>query len=95
MYYRFDSISEFVDYLKSVPLQHYAFDRLASETGCYGFTQTSSLEEALDLIKYGYHDDFEKLVQLKLKLEKYIKMSKKEINSLMIILDMFLMLRLI
>lgn len=77
MYYRFDSISEFVDYLKNAPVQHYAFDRLASETGSYGFTQTSSLEEALDLIKFGYHEDFEKLVQLKLKLEKYIKMSKK------------------
>lgn len=77
MYYRFDSISEFVDYLKNAPVQHYAFDRLASETGSYSFTQTSSLEEALDLIKFGYHEDFEKLVQLKLKLEKYIKMSKK------------------
>ena len=77
MYYRFDSISEFVDYLKNAPVQHYAFDRLASETGSYGFTQTSSLEEALDLIKFGYHEDFEKLVQLKLKLEKYIKISKK------------------
>lgn len=77
MYYRFDSIAEFVDYLKSAPVQHYAFDRLASETGSYNFTQTRSLEEALDLIKFGYHDDFEKLVQLKLKLEKYIKMSKK------------------
>lgn len=77
MYYRFDSISEFVDYLKNAPVQHYAFDRLASETGSYGFTQTRSLEEALDLIKFGYHEDFEKLVQLKLKLEKYIKMSKK------------------
>ena len=77
MYYRFDSISEFVDYLKNASVQHYAFDRLASETGSYGFTQTSSLEEALDLIKFGYHEDFEKLVQLKLKLEKYIKMSKK------------------
>lgn len=31
----------------------------------------------MDLIKFGYHEDFEKLVQLKLKLEKYIKMSKK------------------
>lgn len=77
MYYRFDSISEFVDYLKNAPVQHYAFDRLASETGSYGFTQTSSFEEALDLMKFGYHEDFEKLVQLKLKLEKYIKMSKK------------------
>lgn len=77
LYYRFDSISEFVDYLKNAPVQHYAFDRLASETGSYGFTQTSSFEEALDLIKFGYHEDFEKLVQLKLKLEKYIKMSKK------------------
>lgn len=77
MYYRFDSISEFVDYLKNAPVQHYAFDRLASETGSYSFTQTSSLEEALNLIKFGYHEDFEKLVQLKLKLEKYIKMSKK------------------
>ncbi|MBQ3510923.1 MAG: hypothetical protein IJA30_01350 [Bacilli bacterium] len=77
MYYRFDSISEFVDYLKNAPIQSDAFYNLSSESGSYSFTQTRSFDEAIDLIKYGYHDDFEKLVQLKLKLEKYIKMSKK------------------
>ena len=77
MYYRFDSIAEFVDYLANAPVQYRAFDSLSSETGSYSFTQTESLDEALDLIKFGYHEDFEKLVQLKLKLEKYIKMSKK------------------
>lgn len=33
MYYRFDSISEFVDYLSTAPVQYGSFDRLASETG--------------------------------------------------------------
>ena len=65
MYYRFDSISEFVDYLKNAPIQSDAFYNLSSESGSYSFTQTRSFDEAIDLIKYGYHDDFEKLVQLK------------------------------
>lgn len=77
MYYRFDSISEFVDYLISAPIQRGKFHRLASVESDYEFTQTRSFDEAIELIKFGYHEDFEKLVQLKLKLEKYIKMSKK------------------
>ena len=77
MEYRFDSITEFLDYIDNAPISRsFRGCSLSSETGDYGFTQSHSLEEAKELIKYGYHQDFEKLVELKYSLEKYIKMSR-------------------
>ena len=32
-----------------------------------------SLEEAIELCQFGYHKDYDKLIELKLKLEKYVK----------------------
>ena len=76
MYYRFDSIYEFVDYLINAP-RNKDFYKEASITGDYSFCKTRSLDEALNLIKYGYHENFEKLVQLKLDIEKYVKIASK------------------
>ena len=77
MEYDFDSITEFLDYIETAPISRgYRDSRLASETGDYEFTRTRSLAEAKELIKYGYHEEFEKLVGLKYSLEKYIKMSR-------------------
>lgn len=78
MYYRFDSISEFIDYLISTPIQSSSFPHPASKSSDYDFTKTNSFQEAIDLLKFGYHEDFQKLVNLKLTLERYIKMSKKK-----------------
>lgn len=78
MEYDFSSITEFLNYINSQPVNREAFSGdLSSETGSYSFTQTHSLEEALELFKYGWHEDFEKLIELKCSLEKYIKMSKQ------------------
>lgn len=78
MYYRFDSIFEFVEYLTNTPIKEDIFYSPYSISGDYSFCKTQSFEEAIELIKYGYHEDFDKLMELKLKLEKYIKLSRKK-----------------
>ena len=80
MEYDFDSITAFLDYIDSAPINSeiWGYRRLASETENYDFCKTHSLEEAKELCKYGYHDNFEKLVELKNTLEKYIKLSRKQ-----------------
>lgn len=77
MYYRFDSIYEFVEYLTTVPIKKDIFPNPLSISRNYDFCKTKNFDEAIELIKYGYHEDFDKLMELKLKLEKYIKFSKK------------------
>lgn len=74
MYYEFYSINEYIEYLlhaKKNPI----FTGNASETGDFAFTDTGSFEEAINLAKYGYHEDFDKMMELKIKLDKYIKYS--------------------
>lgn len=80
MEYDFDSIAEFLDYIENAPINSgvWGYRNLSSETGDYDFCKTQSLEEAKELCKYGYHDNFEKLVELKNTLEKYIKLSRKK-----------------
>jgi len=79
MYYHFDSISEFIDYIDNAKLsagfRGASLDSEASDSGWY---KTSNLAEAKQLAKYGYHENFDKFVELKLKLEKYIKLSSKK-----------------
>lgn len=77
MEYNFDSITEFLEFLENTPINTAIWDinDLSSEKGDFEFCQTASLQEAKDLCKYGYHKDFDKLIELKLKLEKYIKMT--------------------
>lgn len=79
MEYDFDSITEFIDYLDDTPTNMDIWGRrnLASNDDNYEFRQTYSLQEAKDLCKFGFHENFDKLVELKLNLEKYIKMSYK------------------
>lgn len=80
MEYDFDSIYEFIDYLDNTPTNTDIWGNidLSSSTGDYSFCKTYSLEEAKEYCKFGYHEDFDKLVELKLTLEKYIKMSDKK-----------------
>ena len=79
MEYDFDSINEFIDYLDNTPTNTNIWGRrnLSSNDNNYEFRQTHSLQEAKDLCKFGFHEDFDKLVELKLNLEKYIKKSYK------------------
>ena len=77
MQYDFDSITEFLDYIDTAPLSDsFCGHSLSSETGDYSFTETRTLGQAKEYCKYGYHKDFEKLVELKYSLEKYIKMNR-------------------
>ena len=78
MEYRFDSIIEFIDYIENTEVRSDIFKRLSSETGDYDFCKTRTLEEAKKFCMFGYHEDFEKLKELKYKLEKYIKLSRQK-----------------
>lgn len=73
MQYDFYSIVEFIDYITNSDVRTDAFSSLSSENGSYSFTKTNSLSEAKELCTYGWHDNYEKLIELKLKIEKYIK----------------------
>ena len=77
MEYDFSSITEFLQYISSHRVKSNIFGSYpSSETSDTSFTKSASLDEAKSLFKYGCHDDFEKLVELKCTLEKYIKMSR-------------------
>lgn len=79
MEYAFDSITEFINYIDNTPINEKIWGNkfLESTSNDYNFCKTHSFEEAEEMCKFGYHEDFEKLVELKLTLEKYIKMSNK------------------
>ncbi len=81
MHYIFNSLNEYIDFLKNNDVCYDLFPNPSSINGSYDFTLTHSLEEAMDLCLYGYHDNFDKLIELKLQLEKYVKMSSKKNNQ--------------
>ena len=77
MEYDFDSITEFLDYIDNAPVSDgFRGRHLSSEDQDFSFTRTDSLEQAKEFCKYGYHEDFDRLVELKYSLEKYIKMNR-------------------
>lgn len=79
MEYDFDSITEFIDYIDKTPVQEDKFGRNpSSESGDYSFCKTQNLEEAKKLCMFGYHENFERLAELKRQLEKYIKMQNNK-----------------
>ena len=80
MEYDFDSITEFLEYIETTPVNNNVWGNmyLASEMSNYDFCRTKSLDEAKELCKYGCHENFDKLLELKNTLEKYIKMSYKK-----------------
>jgi hypothetical protein len=70
MAYDFSSITEFIDYLDTHRVRTSIFGyNPSSEQSDYEFTETRSLQEAKDLCRFGYHKDFDKLVELKYTLE--------------------------
>jgi hypothetical protein len=76
MEYDFSSIASFLDCLDTSPINRLVFSTLESNSSNYDFYQTNSFDEAKELCRYGCHKDFDKLVELKYTLEKYIKMSR-------------------
>ncbi len=79
MEYTFDSITEYIKFLDNAPLSEtFSGHTLSSEERDSGFYKTSSLEEAKELAKYGYHENFSSFLDVKNRLEKYIKMGIKK-----------------
>ena len=62
MYHYFDSIIEYLNYLDNTPIangfQNYD---LSSEDTDYDWYKTNSLDEAKELIKYGYNENFDRI----------------------------------
>ena len=80
MEYDFESISEFLDYLDNTPVNTniWGNSKLASEAKEYNFCKTKSLKDAKELAKYGYNENFERFIELKDKLNRFIKLSSKK-----------------
>ena len=79
MHHEFHSLSEYIDYLSHAK-KNPTFTGTASETGTLEFTDTNSFDEAIKLAKYGYHENFDKMMELKMKLDKYLKLSNNNIT---------------
>ena len=63
-HFTFDSLEDYLDYLASAPVLP-PFDRgCASEAGSAEFTETESLEEALALARFGWHEGLNTLVNM-------------------------------
>jgi len=71
--HEFLGIAEFLRYLDEMPTSSFYRD-CQSETGSHSFTKTNSYDEAENMCKFGYHEEFEKLVRLKDSIERYIKL---------------------
>lgn len=84
MNYYFDSITEFLNYIDNTPTAdgfiNYS-DLSSMKTSNNEWSGTRSLEEAENLAKYGYSQNFESFIELKDKLEKYIKLSNKKASQ--------------
>lgn len=80
MYHYFDSITEFLEHIETAKLSDAFRGReLSSEsTDNYEWYKTKNLAQAKEMAKYGYHENFQKFLELKLKLEKYIKLNSKK-----------------
>lgn len=67
----FDSLEDYLAYLQQAEI-HEAFSRgsQASEVGSEEFTLTESLEEAIELCRFGWHDGFNDLVSLVEKVKR-------------------------
>ncbi len=80
MEYSFKSISEFLDYLDNTPVNTNIWrnSEIKSETKDYVFCRTKSLKQAKELAKYGYNKNFEIFIELKDKLDKFIKLSSNK-----------------
>lgn len=82
MEYDFSSITEFICYLDTHhPNMDIFGPNLSSEDKSFDFTKTTSLEEAIKLCRFGWHENFNKIVELKYMLEKYIKMSQMKMRQ--------------
>ena len=71
MYQYFDSIVEFLDYIDNTETsKEFKNLELSSMKNNSDWSGTKNLIEAEELVKYGYSKNFNKFLDLKLKLEK-------------------------
>lgn len=76
MNYYFESITEFIDYIDNAQISNaFRDETLSSESRDYSWYRTNNLQEAKELAKYGYSENFDRFLELKDKFEKYIKLS--------------------
>jgi len=70
--YHFNSLDNFLTYIQEGSTNTKSFDEwdLSSIKGSYDFTKTESLDEAIRLCKYGWNEDFERLLSLKTTVDK-------------------------
>jgi len=84
MYYDFDSMSDFLQYLKNQPINTNVFgpSTLVSHQSSYSWYKTYNFDEAIELATYGSREEFDRFYKLKIQLEKFIKLDiKKNIQS--------------
>lgn len=77
--FEFLSVIDFLNYLEENPIntQFFSENNLSSNKSDFAWTKTANFEEAANLLKFGYHEDFDKLLKLKDSLERYIKVGAK------------------
>lgn len=63
-HFTFDSIEDYLSYLEKAEVQEAFAGGASSETGSEEFTGTTSLEHAISLARFGWHDGFNDLVRL-------------------------------
>lgn len=63
-HFTFDSMEDYIAYLRDAQTHPAFAGVLASERGSEEFTRTKSLDEALELAQFGWHDNFNQLVHL-------------------------------
>lgn len=62
--FTFDSLEDYLAYLEDAQVQDAFAGGAASELGSAEFTGTDSLQQAIELARYGWHEGFGKLVHL-------------------------------
>lgn len=75
MRFSFESLDEYLDYLAKAPAQPIFGSVRASVQGDADFTGTESLDEAIELCRYGYHEGFERLARFITKVNGSLDMA--------------------
>ena len=81
MEYNFDSITEFLEYIENTPINDmiwHKYNAISNSSDYMDFYKTKSFDEAVELCRYGYHENFDRFVELKIVLEKYLKTSYRK-----------------
>ncbi len=80
MYYDFDSMTEFLNCLERLPINTNVFKPhvILSHKADYEWYKTDTFAQAVDLAKYGSKEGFDRFYDLKVQLERHIKLNNKK-----------------